>query len=79
MNQCTHPEELPAEVLDDVASVVGAEVTLLSRLPAGAHELFGAAAPGAPQSTSAGKITSPKEQFGRDVGDELEFHDVRVG
>jgi aminoglycoside phosphotransferase (APT) family kinase protein len=33
MNQGTHPEELPAEVLDDVASVVGAEVTLLSRLP----------------------------------------------
>ena len=32
MNQGTHPEELPAEVLDDVASVVGAEVTLLSRL-----------------------------------------------
>jgi aminoglycoside phosphotransferase (APT) family kinase protein len=27
--------ELPAEVLDDVASVVGAEVTLLSRLPGG--------------------------------------------
>ena len=46
MNQGTRPEELPAEVLDDVASVVGAEVTLLSRLPAGAHELFGAAAPG---------------------------------
>jgi hypothetical protein len=35
MNQGTHPEELPAEVLDDVASVVGAEVTLLSRLPGG--------------------------------------------
>jgi len=32
MNQGTHPEELPADVLDDVASVVGAEVTLLSRL-----------------------------------------------
>src|SRR5215468_935604 len=46
MNQGTHPEELPAEVLDDVASVVGAEVTLLSLLPAGAHELFGAAVPG---------------------------------
>ena len=46
MNQGTRPEELPAEVLDDVASVVGSEVTLLSRLPAGAHELFGAAAPG---------------------------------
>ncbi len=37
MNQGTHPEELPAEVLDDVASVVGAEVTLLSRLPGGDH------------------------------------------
>jgi hypothetical protein len=37
MNQGTHPEELPAEVLDDVASVVGAEVTLLSRLPGGAN------------------------------------------
>ena len=35
MNQGTHPEELPAEVLADVASVVGAEVTLLSRLPGG--------------------------------------------
>ena len=35
MNQGTHPEELPAEVLDDVASVVGAEVTLLDRLPGG--------------------------------------------
>jgi Phosphotransferase enzyme family len=46
MNQGTDPAELPAEVLDDVASVVGAEVTLLNRLPAGAHELFGAAAPG---------------------------------
>jgi len=37
MNQGTHPEELPAEVLDDVASVVGAEVTLLSLLPGGDH------------------------------------------
>ena len=35
MNQGTHPQELPAEVLDDVASVVGAEVTLVSRLPGG--------------------------------------------
>src|ERR1700728_2873862 len=35
MNQGTHPEELPAEVLADVVSVVGAEVTLLSRLPGG--------------------------------------------
>lgn len=35
MNQGTHPEELPAEVLEDVASVVGAEVTLLGRLPGG--------------------------------------------
>ncbi|MBO0744490.1 MAG: phosphotransferase [Candidatus Dormibacteraeota bacterium] len=35
MNNGTHPEELPATVLDDVASVVGAEVTLLSRLPGG--------------------------------------------
>ena len=35
MNQGTHREELPAEVLDAVASVVGAEVTLLSRLPGG--------------------------------------------
>ena len=31
MNQSTPPEELPAGVLDDVASVVGAEVTLLGR------------------------------------------------
>ena len=37
MSQGTHPEELPAEVLDDVASVVGAEVTLLSRLPGGVN------------------------------------------
>jgi hypothetical protein len=37
MNQGTHPEDLPAEVLDDVASVVGAEVTLLGRLPGGDH------------------------------------------
>ncbi|ONK10304.1 phosphotransferase [Streptomyces sp. MP131-18] len=37
MNHGTHPEELPAEVLDDVASVVGAEVTLLSRLPGGVN------------------------------------------
>ena len=35
MNQGTRPEELPAEVLDDVASVVEAEVTVLSRLPGG--------------------------------------------
>ena len=35
MTQGTRPEELPAEVLDDVASVVGAEVTLVSRLPGG--------------------------------------------
>ena len=37
MNQGTHPEELPAEVLDDVASVVGAEVTVLGRLPGGVN------------------------------------------
>jgi aminoglycoside phosphotransferase (APT) family kinase protein len=38
MNQDAHPEELPpAEVLDDVASVVGAEVTLLSRLSGGVN------------------------------------------
>jgi len=37
MNQGTDPEELPAEVLADVASVVGAEVTLLSRLPGGVN------------------------------------------
>ena len=36
MNQGTPPEEL-AEVVDDVASVVGAEVTLLSRLPGGVN------------------------------------------
>ncbi|MGB3306713.1 MAG: aminoglycoside phosphotransferase family protein [Thermomicrobiales bacterium] len=35
MNHATHSEVPPAEVLDDVASVVGAEVTLLSRLPGG--------------------------------------------
>jgi len=37
MNQDTHPGQLPAEVLDDVASVVGAEVTLLSRLSGGVN------------------------------------------
>lgn len=37
MNQGTPPEELPAEVLDDVARVVGAEVTLLGRLPGGVN------------------------------------------
>ena len=37
MNQCNRPEELPAEVWDDVASVVGAEVTVLGRLPGGDH------------------------------------------
>src|SRR5215207_6364964 len=37
MNHGTHPEALPAEVLDDVASVVGAAVTLLSRLPGGVN------------------------------------------
>jgi hypothetical protein len=37
MSQGTGPEELPAEVLDDVASVVGAEVTVLRRLPGGDH------------------------------------------
>lgn len=35
MKQGTHPDDLPAEVLDDVASAVGAEVTLLSRLAGG--------------------------------------------
>jgi hypothetical protein len=37
MNQGTHPEELPTEVLDDVASVVGAEITLVCRLPGGVN------------------------------------------
>lgn len=37
MSQGTHPEEMPAEVLDDVASAVGAEVTLLSRLTGGVN------------------------------------------
>jgi aminoglycoside phosphotransferase len=37
MSQGTHPEEIPAEVLDDVASAVGAEVTLLSRLTGGVN------------------------------------------
>jgi phosphotransferase family enzyme len=35
MNQGTHPEGLPAGVIDDVASVAGAEVTVLGRLPGG--------------------------------------------
>lgn len=37
MNHGTHLEELPAEVLDDVASVVGAEVALLGRLSGGVN------------------------------------------
>lgn len=37
MSSGTHPEGLPAEVLDDVASVVGSSVTVLSRLPGGAN------------------------------------------
>ncbi len=37
MNQGTHPEAPPPEVLDDVASAVGAEVTLLGRLPGGVN------------------------------------------
>ncbi|HET9896819.1 MAG TPA: phosphotransferase [Streptosporangiaceae bacterium] len=37
MYQGTDPEELPAEVLDDVASVAGAAVTILSRLPGGVN------------------------------------------
>src|ERR671916_48098 len=37
MNQGTHPEELPAEVLDDVAGVVGVKLTLLSRLAGGVN------------------------------------------
>lgn len=37
MNQGAHPEELPAEVLDDVAGVIGAEVTLLGRLSGGVN------------------------------------------
>ncbi|GAA2757389.1 phosphotransferase family protein [Actinopolymorpha rutila] len=35
MNHGTHPEELPTEVLDDVARVVEAEVTVVSHLPGG--------------------------------------------
>jgi hypothetical protein len=37
VNQGTHPDELPPGVLADVASVAGAEVTVLSRLPGGLH------------------------------------------
>jgi hypothetical protein len=37
MNPGTRPEELPVEVLDDVARVVGAEVTVLNRLPGGVN------------------------------------------
>jgi hypothetical protein len=35
MSEGARPEELPADVLDDVASVVGAQVTFLSRLAGG--------------------------------------------
>jgi len=37
MKKGSDPEDLPPEVLDDVASVVGAEVTLLSRLAGGVN------------------------------------------
>jgi len=37
MNQGTPRQQLPAEVVDDVARVVGAEVTLLGRLPGGVN------------------------------------------
>jgi len=37
VNDSTHLEDLPAEVLDDVASVVGAEVTVLGRLGGGVN------------------------------------------
>lgn len=37
MNQGTDPEELPAEVLDDVASAVGAKLTLIGRLTGGVN------------------------------------------
>ncbi len=37
MIRATRPDELPAEVLRDVTSVVGAEVTLLGRLPGGVN------------------------------------------
>ncbi len=37
MNQSTHRVGLPAEVLDDMAGVVGAEVTVLGRLPGGVN------------------------------------------
>ena len=37
MNQGPYPDELPTEVLSDVASVVGAEVTVLGRLPGGVN------------------------------------------
>ena len=37
MNQGTHPEELPAEVLDDVARVVGTQVVLLGPLSGGVN------------------------------------------
>lgn len=37
MSQGTHSEELSAKVLDDVAGTVGAEVTLLGRLPGGVN------------------------------------------
>ena len=37
MNQGTHPEELPAQVLADVAKVDGTEVTVVGRLPGGVN------------------------------------------
>lgn len=38
MNHDTHREQLPAEVLDDVANAVGVEVRLLNRLAGGVNE-----------------------------------------
>jgi aminoglycoside phosphotransferase (APT) family kinase protein len=51
MNEGTDPEELPAEVLDDVARVIGAEVTVVSRLPGGVNR-------GATRVQLAGRATA---------------------
>ena len=77
MNHGTHPEELPAEVVDDVASVVGPR-SLLSRHPealnggamrvqlAGRANSAQSSAPGTPQPP--GQDVEPREWSSTCVG-----------
>jgi hypothetical protein len=77
MNQGTHPEELPAEVLADVASVVGAEVTLLSRLPGGVNA--GAMRPVVRKGKCSAQSRSPgtPQPPGRDVASQRVVEHMR--